>query len=264
LQEFRRVGRTIVLFRQVWPELGWPGHRAEMIHECGAAHTGQGGTRLEPDAHWGLWCNRSEVVVEVATLDVLSALTRPLQGDAGILACTSAVELCPQVLSRRGTSCWRWDDRGLGLVELECAMLSRRSTSSRHCFMAPGEAVELGGWHNNYLAADSAPGTALDSLDVCAGVCCHAECTAATLGAGRLVARGVEEAASSSTRKSSGKESWCSTMWTMASSRKTSENLKPSPYLARQMSEREIFGRVAECTRPNPKMRRGLKRFACW
>jgi hypothetical protein len=30
------------------------------------------------------------------------------------------------------------------------------------------------------------------------------------------------------------------------------------------MSEREISGRVAECTRPNPKMRRGLKRFACW
>jgi hypothetical protein len=43
------------------------------------------------------------------------------------------------------TSCWRRDDRGLDLVEVECAMLSSRSTSSRHCFMAPGEAVELGG-----------------------------------------------------------------------------------------------------------------------
>jgi hypothetical protein len=95
--------------------------------------------------------------------------------------------------------------------------------------MAPGEAVELGGWRNNSLAADSAPGTTLDSLDVCAGVCCRAECTSVAPGAGRLVVRGVEEAASSSTRKSSGKESWCSTMWTMASSRKTSENLKPSP-----------------------------------
>jgi hypothetical protein len=127
------------------------------------------------------------------------------------------------------TSCWRQDDRGLGLVELECAMLSRRSTSSHNCFMAPGEAVELGGWRNNSLAADSAVGAALDSQDVCAGVCCRAECIAAAPSAGRLVARGVEEAASSSTRKSSGKESWCSTMWTMASSRKTSENLKPSP-----------------------------------
>jgi hypothetical protein len=42
-------------------------------------------------------------------------------------------------------SCWRRDDRGLDLVEVECAILSNRSTSSRHCFMAPGEAVELGG-----------------------------------------------------------------------------------------------------------------------
>jgi hypothetical protein len=42
-------------------------------------------------------------------------------------------------------SCWRRDDRDLDLVEVECAMSSSRSTSSRHCFMAPGEAVELGG-----------------------------------------------------------------------------------------------------------------------
>jgi hypothetical protein len=43
------------------------------------------------------------------------------------------------------TSCWRQDDRGLDLVKVECAMPSSRSTSSCHCFMAPGEAVELGG-----------------------------------------------------------------------------------------------------------------------
>jgi hypothetical protein len=42
-------------------------------------------------------------------------------------------------------SCWRRDDRGLDLVEVECAMPSSRSTLSCHCFMAPGEAVELGG-----------------------------------------------------------------------------------------------------------------------
>jgi hypothetical protein len=42
-------------------------------------------------------------------------------------------------------SCWRRDDHDLDLVEPECAMPSSRSTSSRHCFMAPGEAVELGG-----------------------------------------------------------------------------------------------------------------------
>jgi hypothetical protein len=108
-------------------------------------------------------------------------------------------------------------------------MPSRRSTSSHHYFMAPGEAVELGGWRSNSLAADKAPGVALDALDVCAGVCCHAECTVAAPDAGRLVARGVEDATSSSTRTSSGMKSWCSTMWTMVSSRKTSKNLKPGP-----------------------------------
>jgi hypothetical protein len=87
----------------------------------------------------------------------------------------------------------------------------------------PGETMELGGWHNNSLAADSAPGATLDALDVCAGVCYRAKCIAAAPGAGRLVARDVEDATSSSTRKSTGMKSWCSTMWTMASSRKTSK-----------------------------------------
>jgi hypothetical protein len=82
-------------------------------------------------------------------------------------------------------SCWRWDDRGLDLVEPECAMSSSRSTSSRHCFMAPGEAVELEGWGSNSLAADNAPGAALDGVrDVCAVVCCCAACTTAVPGTG--------------------------------------------------------------------------------
>jgi hypothetical protein len=37
---------------------------------------------------------------------------------------------------------------------------------------------------------------------------------------------------------------------TIMLSEETSKNLMPSPYLARQMSEREFSGRVAECTRP--------------
>jgi hypothetical protein len=44
-----------------------------MIREGGAAHAGQGDTRLEPGAHWGLRCYRNEVLIEVATFDVLSA-----------------------------------------------------------------------------------------------------------------------------------------------------------------------------------------------
>jgi hypothetical protein len=78
LQEFRRVGRTVVLLRQVRPELGWPGRHTEMVHERGAAHAGQRDTRLDPGARWGLRCYRSKILIEVATLDVLSALMRPL------------------------------------------------------------------------------------------------------------------------------------------------------------------------------------------
>jgi hypothetical protein len=138
-------------------------------------------------------------------------------------------------------------------------MPSRRSTSSRHCFMAPGEAVELGGWRSNSLATDSAPGAALDALDVCVGVCCRAECTAAAPGAGRLVARGVEDAAASSTMKSSGMKSWCSMMWTMASCRKTSKNLKPKPPTWRAKCRRgNSPAGWQNAPALNPKMRRGL------
>jgi hypothetical protein len=51
LQEFQRVGRTVVLFQQV-RQLGWPGRHAEMIRKCGVAYAGQRDTRLEPSAHW--------------------------------------------------------------------------------------------------------------------------------------------------------------------------------------------------------------------
>jgi hypothetical protein len=78
--------------------------------------------------------------------------------------------------------------------------------------MAPGEAVELGGWRNNSLATDNTPGAALDALVDCAGVCCRVERSAAVApGIGRPEARGIEEAASSM-GKSSGMKSWCSTM----------------------------------------------------
>jgi hypothetical protein len=78
--------------------------------------------------------------------------------------------------------------------------------------MAPGEAVELGGWRSNSLAADKAPGTALDALDICAGVCCRAERTTAAPGIGRLEALGMEDTASSSIGESSGTKSWCLTI----------------------------------------------------
>jgi hypothetical protein len=153
-------------------------------------------------------------------------------------------------------SCWRRDDRGLDLIEPECAMPSSRSTSLRHCFMAPSEAMELGGWRSNSLAADNAPRAALDGVrDV---VCCCAACTAAVPGTGRLGTRGVEEAASSSTRKSSEVSARCSTICTIMLNKKTNKNLKPSPYLARQMSERKSPAGWRNAPALNPKMRRGL------
>jgi hypothetical protein len=97
-------------------------------------------------------------------------------------------------------------------------MPSSRSTSSRHCFMAPGEAVELGRWRSNSLAADNAPGASLDEVrDVCAA------CTAAVPGTGRLGTCGMEEAASSFTRKSTEVSARCSTICTIMLSKKTSK-----------------------------------------
>jgi hypothetical protein len=69
-----------------------------MILESGAAYAGQGDTRLGLGAHWGLRCYRSEVLIEVATLDILAALARPLYRDPGILSRTPAVEFCPEVI----------------------------------------------------------------------------------------------------------------------------------------------------------------------
>jgi hypothetical protein len=92
---FRRI------FRQVWPELGWPRCRAEMIRQSGAAYSGQEDTRLGSSAHWCLRCNRNEVLIEVAPIDVLAALARPFQRYPGIFSCTHAVEFCPEIIGLR-------------------------------------------------------------------------------------------------------------------------------------------------------------------
>jgi hypothetical protein len=127
-------------------------------------------------------------------------------------------------------SCWRRDDRDLDLVEVECAIPSSRSTSSRHYFMAPGEAVEFGGCRSNSLAADNAPGAAVDGVrDVCAVVCCRAACTAVVPRTGRSETYGMEETTSSSTRKSVDVSARCSTICTIMLSEETSKNLKQKP-----------------------------------
>jgi hypothetical protein len=148
-------------------------------------------------------------------------------------------------------SYWHRDDHGLDLVEVVCAMSSSRLTSSRHCFIAPGEVVELGGCRSNSLAADNAPGVALDGVrEVCAAVCCRAACTTVVPGTGRLGTSGVEEAASSSTSKSIEVLAWCSMIHTIMPSEETSKNLMPSPLPGVPNVGEEISGLVAKCTRP--------------
>jgi hypothetical protein len=154
---------------------------------------------------------------------------------------------------------WHRDDRSLDLVEVECAMPSSRSTSSRHYFMAPNEAVELGGWRSNSLAADNTVGAALDGVwDACAGVCCCTACTTAALDSGRSGTRGAEDAAFCSIKKSFEVSARCSMIRTIMLSEKTSKSFKPCPYMARQMSERKSPAGWRSAPALNPKMRRGL------
>jgi hypothetical protein len=195
-----------------------------MIRKSGAAHTGQRDTRLGPGAHWCLRCNRSEVLIEVAAIDVLAELADPFQETRTStparlqLSYARRSLVCVPLTEGERTdadaSCWRRDDHVFDLVE--CAMPSSRSTSSLHCFMAPGETVELGGCRNNSLATDNAPGDALDGVwDVCAAVCCRAACTAGVPGIGRLGTCDVEEATSPSTAKSTEVSAWCSMICTI-------------------------------------------------
>jgi hypothetical protein len=95
--------------------------------------------------------------------------------------------------------------------------------------MAPGEVVEFGGCRSNSLAADNAPGAALDGVrDVCTVVCYRAACTTAVPDTGRLGTCGVEET-TSSTRKSVEVSARCSTICTIMLSEETSKNLMPNP-----------------------------------
>jgi hypothetical protein len=69
-----------------------------MIRKGGVAHSGQGDTRLGLGAHWCLRRNRAEILIEVATIDVLAALAHPFQRDPGILSRTPAVKFRPEVV----------------------------------------------------------------------------------------------------------------------------------------------------------------------
>jgi hypothetical protein len=72
-----------------------------MIRQSGAAYSGQGDIRLRPGAHLCLRCNRSEVLIKVASIDVLAALACPFQRYPGIFSRTPAVEFCPEIIGLR-------------------------------------------------------------------------------------------------------------------------------------------------------------------
>jgi hypothetical protein len=180
------------------------------------------------------------------------------------------IELCPEVVGlcspyggrahRRCRLTLRRDDRGLDLVEVECAMPSSQSTSSRHCFMAPGEAMELGRWHSNSLAADNAVGAALDGVrEACAGVRCCTACTVAVPDSGWSGTRGAEDATSCSITKSSEVSAWCLMIRTIMLSEETSKNFKPSPLPgAPNVGGENLSGRWRIAPTLDPKKRRGL------
>jgi hypothetical protein len=80
------------------------------------------------------------------------------------------------------------------------------------------------------LPGDNAPGVTVDGVRVvCAAVCRRAACTATVPDTRWLGTCGVEEAASSSTTKSTEVSARCSTICTIMLREKTSKNLKPSP-----------------------------------
>jgi hypothetical protein len=120
---------------------------------------------------------RSEFGIEFTTLDVELTTTRPLNGDTGVLSRTSAVELCPEILGPCTPHRWRVHRTGCAALTTAlpghrrhcldtdppaepgeaCARLRRRSTSSRHCLWASGEAASPGGLRSNSLTATSGP-----------------------------------------------------------------------------------------------------------
>jgi hypothetical protein len=196
---------------------------------CGAS-AAKSRSRLRPST----FCRRSRALSKETRASSPVRLRLSSARRSSVCAPLTEGERTDVVASR-----WRRDDRGLDLVEVECAMSSSRSTSSRHCFMAPGDDVELGGWRSNSLAADSTIGAALDGVrDAYAGVCCCTACTAAVLESGQSGTRGEEDATSCSIKKSSKVSARCSMIRTIMLSEETSKNLKPGPYLARQMSGR--------------------------
>jgi hypothetical protein len=87
-----------------------------------------------------MFCRRSRALSRETQASSPARLRLSFAQRSSVCAPLTEGERIDAVASR-----WRRDDRGLDLVEVECAMSSSWSMSSCHYFMAPGEAVELGG-----------------------------------------------------------------------------------------------------------------------
>ena len=79
LQELRRVSSTVELLWHMWAELGWPGHHTERFCQRGAAYTSHRGAHSRPGIPPSSGGCCLQVGAKVTTLDVESAVTRPLQ-----------------------------------------------------------------------------------------------------------------------------------------------------------------------------------------
>jgi hypothetical protein len=133
--------------------------------------------------------------------------------------------------------------------------------------MAPDEVVELGGLRSNSLATGKAPGAALDALDVCTCVCC---CVLHSVHSSNTGGRAVGDSWHGGCclflhREVLGNEvTLLDDLNHGVEQEKQARNLKPSPLPgAPYVGGKNSTGRVAECTRPNPRDEEGPKRFAC-
>jgi hypothetical protein len=120
---------------QPTPAKGTPVWDWASIGVCGAS-AAKSRSRLRPSMFW----RRSRALSKETRASSPVRLRLSSARRSSVCAPLTEGERTDAVASR-----WRRDDQGLDRVEVECAMPSSRSTSSRHCFMALGDAVELGG-----------------------------------------------------------------------------------------------------------------------
>jgi hypothetical protein len=129
------VRRWFARAAQPTPAKGTPVWDGVPIGVCGAS-AAKSRSRFRPS----MFCRRSRALSKEIRASSPVCLRLSSVRRSSVCAPLTEGERTATVASR-----WHRDDRGLDLVEVECAMPCSWSTSSCHYFIAPGEAVELGG-----------------------------------------------------------------------------------------------------------------------